>query len=204
MSFCSLCASNVTPQSQCAKCSTGQSRNRSVNFMEQSVVIEHQEGDSWALVIVVNRSAYGRRTVTPMIFTHSDCGDFSACPQLRSWARAGLVCVYTAVPPAQREELLKNAVAEFVRQVSQRSFIRERSKVGIVARARASKTEKPIEFFGLTRSTEPALFWLCERSSTAYQALVSTKINCFPRKGTYRVPLNLRLFFRFSWNWDHM
>jgi hypothetical protein len=143
--------------------------------MEQSVVVEHIENNSWALVIVVNRNAYGRRTVVPMIFVGDpDTGDFAAAPQLKTWARAGLLCIYNTMPE-RREELLKNAVSEFVRQVSLRSFIKERSKVGIVARARASGAEKPIEFFGLTRESEPALFWLCERSSTAYQALKVSK-----------------------------
>jgi hypothetical protein len=137
---------------------------------EQSIIVEHQEGSDWALVIVVTRSAYGRRSVVPMLFVIDGCGDFAECPQLRNWARGGLLCVYNPVPE-KREGLLKNAVAEYVRQVSLRSFIAERSKVGIVARHRASKAEKPIEFFGLTRESEPALFWLCDRSTTAYQAL---------------------------------
>jgi len=138
--------------------------------MESSIVVENQEGADWALVITATRSAYGRRSVVPMIFVSADCGDFAACPQLKNWARAGLVCIYNP-PPTHREEILKNAVAEYVRQVSLRSFIAERSKVGILARHRASKSEKPIEFFGLTRESEPALFWLCDRSSSAYQAL---------------------------------
>lgn len=137
---------------------------------ENSIVVEHQEGSDWALVITATRSAYGRRSVVPMLFIIDGCSDFAECPQLRTWARSGLVALYNPAPE-NREGLLKNCVADFVRQVSLRSFIKERSKVGIVARHRASKAEKPIEFFGLSRESEPALFWLCDRSTTAYQAL---------------------------------
>jgi len=137
---------------------------------ENSIVVEHQEGSDWALVITATRSAYGRRSVVPMLFIIDGCGDFAECPQLRNWARGGLLCIYNPAPE-KREALLKNCIAEYVRQCSLRTFIKERSKVGIVARARASKSEKPVEFFGLTRESEPALFWLCDRSATAYQAL---------------------------------
>ena len=69
--------------------------------------------------------------------------------------------------------MLANAVQEFCRQVGQRSFIKERTKVGIVARAKAQskKYDEPIDFFGLTRDAEPAFFYLLEKDSTAYQAL---------------------------------
>ncbi len=141
---------------------------------EQSIVVEHVEKDQWALVIVATRSAFGRRSVVPIIFVNDGVGEFATAPQLKSWARAGLLAVYN-VPPDRREEILKAAVSEYVRQVSLRTFIRERSKVGIVARARAAKAEQPIGFFGMTRENEPALFWLVERSATAYQALKVAK-----------------------------
>jgi hypothetical protein len=115
---------------------------------------------------------YGRRTATPMIFCCSDCGIFAAAPQLKNWQRAGLVCVYT-VAPERREEILSNAVQEFCRQVGLRSFVKERTKVGIAARgkARSKAYDEPLEFFGLNREQEPAFFWLLEKDSTAYQAL---------------------------------
>jgi hypothetical protein len=140
--------------------------------MDASIVVHHQQGAEWALVIVVTRSMYGRRTVTPMIFCCADCGIFATAPQLRNWQRGGLVCVYS-VAPERREEMLSNAVQEFCRQVGQRSFIRERTKVGIVAqaKARSKKYDEPLEFFGLNREQEPAFFWLLEKDSTAYQAL---------------------------------
>src|SRR5271169_5363314 len=118
--------------------------------MENSIVVEHTEGADWALVIVCTRSAYGRRYLTPMIFVNADCGLFGACPQLKNWVRGGLVSLYNT-PPERRVEILKNAVGDFVRQVSLHSFVKERSKVGIVARSKARKKEfdEPINFFGL-------------------------------------------------------
>ena len=139
---------------------------------DQSVVVHHQQGAEWAFVLVVTRSSYGRRSVTPMIFVCADCGIFATAPQLRNWQRAGLVCIYSP-QPERREEMLGNAVQEFVRQVGLRSFIKERTKVGIVARAKSSskKFDEPIQFFGITREQEPAFYWLLEHDSTAYQAL---------------------------------
>jgi len=137
-----------------------------------SVVVQHVESDSWALVLVATRSKYGRRSITPMIFVNAGCGIFAVAPSLKQWVRAGLVCVYD--PPAERRaEVLDNAVAEFVRQVSLRSFIKERSKVGIVARAKARSEDfnDPPEGFDLNREQEPALFWLCSKSETACQAM---------------------------------
>src|SRR5437899_1527040 len=103
---------------------------------QRSVIVEHQESTDWALVLTANRNAYGRRDITPMIFANDGCGILAVAPQLKAWVRAGLVFVYS--PPAERrEELLKNAVNEFVRAVSLRTNILERSRVGIVARAKA-------------------------------------------------------------------
>jgi hypothetical protein len=139
--------------------------------MQSSVVVQHVEGSDWALVLVAIRSEYGRRSITPMIFSCEGCGIFATAPNLKQWIRAGLVYVYN--PPAERrEEILNNAVTEFVRQVSLRSFIKERSKVGIVARLKA-KTEQvvPPQGFELSEATEPALFWLCSRNETASQAI---------------------------------
>lgn len=139
--------------------------------MQQSVIVQHVENTDWALVLVATRNEYGRRSITPMIFANDGCGIFAVAPNLKQWVRGGLVYVYN--PPAERrEEILNNAVSEFVRQVSLRSFVAERSKVGIVARAKA-KTQAvvPPEGFELSEATEPALFWLCERSETASQAV---------------------------------
>jgi len=134
-------------------------------------VVQHVEGTDWALVLVATRSEYGRRSITPMIFACEGCGIFAVSPSLKQWIRAGLVYVYNP-PPERREEILNNAVTEFVRQISLRSFIKERSKVGIVARAKA-KTQQvvPPDGFELVEATEPALFWLCSRSETASQAV---------------------------------
>ncbi len=140
--------------------------------MQTSIVVHHQEGTDWALVIVATRSEYGRRELTPMIFANNGCGIFAVAPQLRSWARSGRVFLYDP-PPERREEILGNAVQEFCRQVSLRSFIRERSKVGIVARAKASRPvfNDPPEGFELSREREPAFYYLCEKSETACQAV---------------------------------
>jgi hypothetical protein len=139
--------------------------------MQQSVIVQHVENADWALVLVATRSEYGRRIITPMIFCCEGCGIFATAPNLRQWIRAGLVYVYNP-PPERREEILTNAVTEFVRQVSLRSFIKERSKVGIVARLKA-KTEQvvPPQGFELSEAIEPALFWLCARNETASQAV---------------------------------
>ncbi len=139
---------------------------------QNSVVVQHVEDGDWALVIVASRSEYGRRSITPMIFANDGCGIFAVAPNLKQWVRAGLVYVYN--PPVERRvEILNNAVTEFVRQVSLRSFIKERSKVGIVARAKARSEDfsNPPEGFELSREQEPALFWLCEKSETACQAM---------------------------------
>jgi hypothetical protein len=139
---------------------------------QQSVVVQHVENADWALVLVATRNEYGRRSLTPMIFACEGCGIFAVAPSLKQWVRSGLVYVY-APPPERREEILNNAVTEFVRQVSLRSFIKERSKVGIVARVRARSEDfsNPPEGFDLGREQEPALFWLCEKSETACQAI---------------------------------
>jgi hypothetical protein len=107
-----------------------------------------------------------------MIFCCADCGTFATAPQLRNWQRGGLVCIYNP-QPERREETLANAVQEFCRQVSLRSFIKERTKVGIVARAKAQakKYDEPLQFFGITREQEPAFYYLLEHDSTAYQGL---------------------------------
>ncbi len=141
-------------------------------MLQSSVVVQHVEGSDWALVLVATRSEYGRRSITPMIFCCEGCGIFAAAPNLRQWMRCGFVYVYSP-PPDRREEILNNAVNEFVRQVSLRSFIKERSKVGIVARARARSNDfnDPPEGFELHREQEPALFFLCEKSETACQAM---------------------------------
>ncbi len=139
---------------------------------DRSVVVEHVEGADWALVLTANRSEYGRRYIVPMIFCNDGCGIFATAPNLKSWQRAGLVFVYNP-PQDRREEMLKNAVAEFVRTMSHRSEIVERSRVGIVARAKASKQDfnNPPEGFALSEASEPALFWLCSRNETAVQAM---------------------------------
>jgi hypothetical protein len=140
--------------------------------MQKSIIVEHQEGTDWALVLVATRGDYGRRSIIPMIFANKDCGIFSVAPQLKQWVRDGLVCLYNP-PPDRREELLKNAVIEFVRMCAQRSFICDRSRVGIVARAKARRDDfdKPPEGFELSRATEPAFFWLAEKSESAVQAM---------------------------------
>lgn len=139
--------------------------------MQNSVVVQHVENADWALVLVATRSEYGRRSITPMIFANDGCGIFAAAPNLKQWGRAGLVYVYNP-PPDRREEILHNAVTEFVRQVSLRSFIKDRSKVGIVARAKAQALQVvPPEGFELSEAKEPALFWLCAHSETASQAV---------------------------------
>lgn len=141
-------------------------------MLQQSVVVQHVEGSDWGLVLVATRSEYGRRNITPMIFCCEGCGIFAVAPSLKQWVRSGLVYVY-APPAERREEILNNAVTEFVRQVSLRSFIKERSRVGIVARARARSNDfnDPPEGFELHREQEPALFYLCEKSETACQAM---------------------------------
>lgn len=140
--------------------------------MVKSCVVQHVEGSDWALVIVATRSDYGRRDIVPMIFCNTGCGIFAVAPQLKQWIRAGLVCEYNP-PPERREEILSNAVTEFVRQVAQRSFIVERSKVGIVAKAKAKRSDfdVPAEGFELSREREPAFFWLFEKHEMAIQAM---------------------------------
>lgn len=140
--------------------------------MQKSIVVEHVEGGDWALVMTANRSEYGRRSIVPMIFANDGCGIFAVCPQLKSWVRGGLVSLYNP-PPDRREELLKNAVGEFVRQVALRSYICERSRVGIVARAKARRDEfnHPPEGFELRREDEPAFFWLWEKTDVAEQSM---------------------------------
>jgi hypothetical protein len=140
--------------------------------MQQSVVVQHQEGSDWALVLVATRSDYGRRSIMPMIFANSGCGVFAVAPQLKAWMHSGLISLYDP-PPERREELLANAVQESVRHISLRSFIAERSKVGIIARAKACREDfnHPPEGFELNRATEPVFFWLAEKSENAVQAM---------------------------------
>ncbi len=140
-------------------------------MLQQSVCVQHVEQGDWGLVLVATRSEYGRRSIVAMIFCCEGCGIFAGAPSLRQWIRAGLVYSYNP-PPERREEIIANAVTEFVRHVSLRSFIKERSKVGIVARAKAKAQQVvPPEGFELSEATEPALFWLCSRSENAAQAV---------------------------------
>ena len=62
---------------------------------------------------------------------------------------------------------------EFVRQVALRSYIKECGKVGIVAKAKARSQafDFPPPGFDTNREQEPALFWLCEKSENATQAV---------------------------------
>jgi hypothetical protein len=139
--------------------------------MQNSVVVQHQEGGDYALVLVAMRSDYGRRSIESMIFVCEGCGVFAAAPMLHQWAKAGLVYLFNP-PQDRREEMLTNAVGEFVRHVSTRTFIRERSKVGIVARTRAIGVQVvPPTNFELSREREPAFFYLADQSETARQAV---------------------------------
>ena len=94
------------------------------------------------------------------------------CSMLHQWIRAGLVFQYEP-PPDQRAEILKNATTEFVRQVALRSFICERSSVGIVGRAKArgEQFDNPPEGFELSQQTEPAFAWLFSKTDAAVQAM---------------------------------
>ncbi len=141
-------------------------------MFERSVVVEHQEGADWALVLTANRNTYGRRYIVPMIFANDGCGIFAVCPSLKTWVRSGQLFIYNP-PPDRREELLKNAVSEFVRAVSLRTNVLERSRVGIVARAKAKPEQfnNPPQGFAISEATEPALWWLCSRNETAAQAM---------------------------------
>jgi hypothetical protein len=140
--------------------------------MQRSVVVQHIEGADYALVLVATRSDYGRRDICPMIFTIKGCGLFAVAPQLNQWIKAGLVFQYDP-PPERGAEILKNAVNEFIRQIALRSFIAERSSVGIVARAksRGEKFDAPPAGFELHREKEPAFFWLFEKTDAAVQAM---------------------------------
>ncbi len=137
----------------------------------RGVIVEHRESTDWALVLTATRNEYGRRELCPMIFCCDGCGILAVAPSLKSWVKAGLVFIYNP-PTERREELLGNAVNEFVRAVSLRTNILERSRVGIVARAKArSEQVVPPAGFVLNEATEPAFCWLASRSETAGQAL---------------------------------
>jgi hypothetical protein len=140
-------------------------------MQKNCVIVQHVENGDWALVLIAERSEYGRRSIIPLIFVNDGCGVFATAPQLKHWQKSGLVAIFTP-PPDRREEMLTNAVNEWIRTVSQHSFICERSKVGIVARAKARNEQiVPPTNFELSREKEPALFWLCDRSETALQAV---------------------------------
>jgi len=106
-----------------------------------------------------------------MIFCCADTGVFATAPALKHWIHAGLMYCYNP-PPDRREEMLQNATTEFIRHVAIRSFIKERSKVGIVAMAKARDVQiVPPRNFELSSVREPALFWLFDHSNTARQAV---------------------------------
>jgi hypothetical protein len=132
---------------------------------QQCVVVQHCEGGDWALILV----ATSDHEIVPMIFCMRGCGIFATAPQLKQWEHAGLVFQYDP-PPEHREEMLKNAVEEFVRSVSLKYFIADRSRVGIVARVKAL-TEMPDVMSAGFREKEPALYWLCEKTDAAPQAM---------------------------------
>jgi hypothetical protein len=140
--------------------------------MQRSVVAQHIEGGDYALILVATRSDYGRRDIVPMIFCVKGCGIFAVAPQLNQWIKAGLVFQYDP-PPDQRAEILKNATNEFIRQIALKSFIAERSSVGIVARAKSKgeKFDTPPAGFELHREKEPAFFWLFEKTDAAVQSM---------------------------------
>jgi hypothetical protein len=54
--------------------------------MQNSVVVQHQEGGDYALVLVAMRSDYGRRSIESMIFVCEGCGVFAAAPMLHQCA----------------------------------------------------------------------------------------------------------------------
>jgi hypothetical protein len=140
--------------------------------MQRSVVCQHIEGGDYALILVATRSDYGRRDICPMIFTNKGCGLFAVAPQLNQWIKAGLVFQYDP-PPERGAEILKNATNEFIRQIALKSFIAERSSVGIVARAKikGDQFDTPPAGFELHREKEPAFFWLFEKTDAAVQAM---------------------------------
>jgi hypothetical protein len=106
-----------------------------------------------------------------MLFTCDGAPTFAVAPQLRSWSKAGLIFVYNSLPD-HREQLLKNATDDFIRAVALRSNFLERSRVGIVARAKARNEQViPPQGFEISEATEPAFWWLASRSEPAGQAL---------------------------------
>lgn len=137
-----------------------------------AVIVEHCEKGEWALVLVAMRTATGKRTLTAMIFVNDGTGVFATCPHTKGWAQAGHIQVFEP-PEARRDEMLKNAVSEFVAHVAREFNVLDRSRVGIVARVKsqAAKFNDAPPGFELKQYQEPAYAWLFERSEIAVDAM---------------------------------
>jgi hypothetical protein len=135
--------------------------------MEQCVAVQHVENSDWALVLFATSLC----EIIPMIF-YMGSGIFETAPQLKQWRREGRVFQFDSVLPERREELLKNAVTEFVHHIARQYTVVERSSVGIVARIRARAEDEPKSANALAwLEKEPAFKWLYERTDAASQAM---------------------------------
>jgi hypothetical protein len=132
--------------------------------MEQCVVVQHVENSDWALVLFATSLC----EIIPMIF-YMGSGIFETAPQLKQWRREGRVFQFDSVPE-RHEELLKNAVTEFVQHIARQYTVVERSSVGIAARIRARAEDATADRIAWLEK-EPAFKWLYERTDAAPQAM---------------------------------
>lgn len=136
--------------------------------MRQSVIVQHTS-ENYAFVLVATRS----EGIVPMIFINKGCDLFAAAPMLDQWVKAGLLYEYDK-PPVLREEILKNAVTEYVRVISRCTDIVARNIVRVVPpRVKVSSDEDfdlPPDF-ELDQEKEPAFFWLFQKADVAVQAM---------------------------------
>ena len=144
------------------------------------VIVEHQQGPDWALVLTASRVGE-RRHFTPFIFAFGTDGLFATCPNADAWAHHGKLRLFSAHgrTPAIREELLRNAVADVVKHCHNAGTVLEHTRVGFVKGLRAAPYVNALPNFKSALDNEPAFEWLYESkgsdSDYAVQALCICK-----------------------------
>ena len=134
------------------------------------VVVDHQEGPDWALVLTACRVG-DNRSFIPFIFASDSDGLFATCPNADVWARSGKLRLFNTrgLTPATREQLLKNAVSGLVEDIHRIGSVLDYTHVGLVNSLVAVAYNKAMP--GFTLDAEPAFRWLYERKLAAVQAM---------------------------------
>jgi hypothetical protein len=126
--------------------------------MSFCVMVEHQERDEWAAVLLALRTDEGRRIFAPLVFSFTDSDVFGPAPCLEAWQAAGNLMLYSAVAK-DRTKLLKQAVASFAQHVEGNSNVLQRARVGQVSKIKAEPYATALPNFEMSKD---AFRWLYE------------------------------------------